>query len=102
MNLKKKAKGKNRLISRRQQGEHAYWTGRAKLGGSFKVAVDCVGPQGEVVIDGVEAFHFVRQCISGYTTYTVDRYPSGPLETHKVTVRASEGIKWAILVTHLP
>jgi len=102
VDLGRKVKGKVLLFHADEKAERSYWTAKVSLGTSFTVAVDCVGPEGELVIQAVGAVHMVRQCIAGYTTYTVDDYPPQRPKAYKLVVRAPRGAKWAVLVSQLP
>ncbi|YCK40171.1 hypothetical protein ACNF49_40735 [Actinomadura sp. ATCC 39365] len=99
--LKIRAKGKVLLFHVNEKAERTDWTAQVALGTAFRVAVDCVGPEGTLVIQAPHALHLNRQCIAGYTTYTVDDYPPKPPKTYKLRVQAPRGAKWAILITQL-
>lgn len=102
VDLKRKTRGKVLLFHTDGKAKQIYWTTKVRLGTSFTVAVDCVGPEGELVIQAVGAVHMVRQCIAGYTTYTVDDYPPQRPKAYELVVRAPRGAKWAVLVSRLP
>ncbi|MEU6714324.1 hypothetical protein ABZ897_22895 [Nonomuraea sp. NPDC046802] len=104
MDLKKKVKTKGTVVLSHvdEKAEQSSWTAAVRLGNTYKVAVDCVGPQGKLVIRVTGRINMVRQCIAGYTTLTSDGYPRKKSKVRHLTVEAPPGAKWAVLIVQLP
>ncbi|MGW0804797.1 hypothetical protein [Nonomuraea sp. NPDC002799] len=99
--MKKKVKGKVVLSHAEKRAERTYWTEEVRIGNAYKVAVDCVGAQGTLSILATNGLNIARQCTAGYTTVTLDNYPVKASETHRLTVQAPPGAKWAIVIALL-
>lgn len=101
VDLKKKIKGEVIISHTDEKAEQAEWTAEIKIGNTYKVAVDCVGPEGKLQVQATNGLNVVRQCIAGYTVVTLDNYPQKPPKNHQLTVHAPPGAKWAILIARL-
>ncbi|MEV4804350.1 hypothetical protein AB0K18_30475 [Nonomuraea sp. NPDC049421] len=100
--LKERVKGKVVLSYADEKAERSSWTAEARFSNGYVVAVDCVGFEGKLKVITTSGLNFLRKCIDGYTTVTVDNYPRKPLKNHQVTVHAPPGAKWAVLIVRLP
>jgi hypothetical protein len=100
--LRRKVKGKAALFHTDEKAEQANWTARMRVGTYYKVAVDCVGSDGYLVVRATNGLNMVSQCFAGYNTWTVDNLPRKAPRNYKLTVQAPRGAKWAILVVRLP
>jgi hypothetical protein len=102
VDLKKKVKGKVIISHVDEKAEQANWTADIRINNAYVVAVDCVGPEGKLNVKTTSGLSFLRQCVDGYTTVTIDNYPQKPSKAHQLTVNAPPGAKWAILIVRLP
>lgn len=100
--LRRKIKGKTALFHADEKAEQSNWTARVKVGTYYKVAVDCVGSEKNLVVKATNGLNMVSQCFAGYNTWTVDNLPRKVPRNYKLTVQAPQGAKWAILIVRLP
>lgn len=97
VDLRTEVKGKILLHYVADSGDQAEWAGKLKVGNSYKVAVDCVGSQGTMMIVPRKGWKTVRQCSAGFGTYTVDNHPASTPEAETLMIKAPHGARWAVL-----
>ncbi|MCK2215292.1 hypothetical protein MF672_016060 [Actinomadura sp. ATCC 31491] len=98
IDLRTKVKGKVLLQHVADSGHQTKWAGKVKAGDFYKVAVDCVGSRGMLVIVPQKGWKSARQCSAGFGAYTVDHRYASESAVETVRIEAPSGARWAVLV----
>jgi hypothetical protein len=98
--LSQDVKGKILLHHVEEQGQASTWSTDLKVGTSFRLAIDCVGADGTMMVR-VGKSQFPRRCSTGPGDIRTSTIPNR-LEIRRIEVGAPPGAKWAILISQPP